>query len=124
MPVLDARRAHEDRGPSALPCAKSGVEILYIGRFKKLRHAAERAEFRGVIQRAAAASVENPGKVFAGDGEVATKRKIGHRFAPPHCLAGFFATRAFREEDLSRGAEEAGNAIESRFQRLHEAGFH
>src|SRR5581483_9159427 len=104
MPVLDSRTAHENRRPAALPGTESCVEILHIGRFEELGHPTECAEFRRVIQRTAAASVEYPRQIFAWDRLVAAKRKIGNRFAPPHRLTRFFAARALREEDLGRGA--------------------
>ncbi len=122
MPVLHHRAARINAGPAALPRAIAEIEIFHVGGLVHFVDAAQRAQFRGVVKRAAAAAVEHVGAIFAGQGFVAAHRKILGPAQRHHGLAGLFAAHTGREENLRGGAEELRHGVECPAQRPEESG--
>ena len=122
MAVFDDCAGHVDVGPSALPGAIAEVEIFHVGGVVDLIDIAERAQFGGVVERAAAAAVEHVAAVFAGQGLVAAHGEVFGRGLREHGLAGLFAAHAGGEADLRGGAEEVGDLLKGALQRGEEAG--
>ena len=120
MAVLDHGAGHVDAGPSALPGAIAEIEIFHVGGLVDLIDIAERAQFGGVVERAAAAAVEHVAAVFAGQGLVAAHGEIFGRGLREHGLAGLFAADAGGEADLRGGAEEVGDLLKGALQRGEE----
>ena len=100
MAVLHHGAGHVDGGPAALPGAVAEVEILHVGGLVDLIDVAERAQFGGVVERAAAAAVEHVAAVLAGERLVAADGEILGR--------GLARTRSCRSP---RGVTPGGKRI-------------
>ncbi len=120
--VFHHRAGRVDGGPAALPGPVAQVEILHVGRLVDLVHVAERGQFRGVVERAAAAAVQDPGAVLAGERFVAAHREVFGGGLGEDRLAGLFAALAGGEADLRGGAEKVGDLVERPAKRGEEAG--
>ena len=122
MAMFDDGAGHVHAGPAALPGAIAEVEIFHVGGFVDLIDIAQRAQFGGVVERAAAAAVEHVAAVFAGQGLIAAHGEIFGRGLREDGLAGLLAADAGREADLRGGAEEVGDLVEGALQGGEEAG--
>src|ERR1019366_4393050 len=122
MAVFHHRARHVHGGPSALPRAIAQVEIFDVGGVVDLIDIAERAQFGGVVERAAPAAVEHVAAVFARQGLVAAHREVFGRTLREHRLAGLLAAHAGGKADLRGGAEKAGDLVERSLQRGKKTG--
>ena len=119
--VLDHGAGDVHGGPAAPPCPIPQVQVFDVGRLVGFVHSAQRAQFRGVIERATAAAVEDIGVVFRRQRLVATDGEV-ERPAPGHDgFAGLFAAHARGETDLRAGAEEVRDTVERPAQGAEEA---
>src|SRR5258708_5524096 len=121
--MQDAGVGAEYARPATLPGPDANVEILHISWFVRFIETAERREFRCVVQRAAAASVEHVRQIFAVERITATDRKLRKR-SPRwhHSDACLLAAPAFRKKDLRGRAEQPRNAIERLAKRGEKTG--
>src|SRR6185436_16527421 len=104
--MLHPRVRDENARPAATPRPVAQVEILHVGGIVSLVDTAERSELGGVIERAAAASVEHVAEVLAGEWQIAAHRKIGGSVLPVIGFPRFFAANSRRKEYLRRGAKK------------------
>ena len=120
--VFDLGSGAEDGWPAVFPGGETEVHIFHVGGFVDFAHAAEGEEFGSIEEGTAAAAIEHPGEIFAGERNVAADGEIQRIFFAPDGFACFFTADAGGEEDLGGGAEELGDLIESGGERGDEAG--
>ena len=121
MAVFHDCRGHVHAGPAALPGAIAQVQVLYVGRLIGFVNASQGVQFRGIVERTAAAAVEHPGLVLAGEGLVAAHGEILGAAGGHHGFAGFFAAHAGGKADLRRGAKQARSVSKRRQERIEES---
>src|SRR5437588_9564905 len=105
MPMLDdcARDIHA--GPSALPRAPAKVEVLDVSGLILLVDVAEHGELPGIVQRAAAAAVQNVTEILAGQRFITAHRKLGGP-RRENGFAGLLAAHSGRKTNFGCAAEE------------------
>src|SRR5258708_3399006 len=118
--MLGHSSGDEHGRPALLPGAIAEIEVLYISRFIDRVDAAERAQLRGIVERASAASVEHVAEILAGNGRLAAHGEILRRGLREHGLAGLLAPLPGRKADLRRRAKQIGHLRESGQQRSEE----